>query len=606
MTAVAQLRRNRTIIPIALTAAVLLASFVAGLRGGVATSLSFLDIDITALTAAISSNKQGLVGHPYQGYEAVRNALRENGLTNQEANHRDNFRDYENITEALRAAANSDVCGSPLISQIFNDQGLIEFFHAAFWIFGVDVKSLYYFYFALLVSSIVIYLVVFWRDYAACALIFACAAAVFPFMSGFLFEQNQLISISSPRFLSTLGIIPLLYILLTFFAANSTSIRWTTLIALLLQSALLSFAIAIRSSSLWMEIAFGLAVIACIASAIVQWKRRGDRLMLQTLLLSRGAIALYVIAALFLCSSGRLFFALPNCGIGLGMHSFWHDIFIGFAEHPGSQSEFGFDHEITGDAISGEAAKRYAEENHLPYQTEPDIYVATRSSRLLGVDGVPFGSWQTYEHVMRSVVLDFVRRHPRYTLETFLIFKPLNLIHSLEQFFTIALKGLFGFEGVFLLVTIFAVGYFAPESAFVRGVKPIPRNTIKTIALTAAITAVIIITIIIFAYRYVTSGQEAVLIILFPILVIGFGCAVAPPSMTNFDGGLSHLKFQHIISIVAFCILVSTVPLIVVLTGTHLISDPAFLVMASILFCLIWLVSLERSMARRRAQLNGD
>src|SRR5207253_1731489 len=122
----------------------------------------------------------------------------------------------------------------------YNDQGLIEFVQAAFVMFGVDIKSMYYFYFTVLAASMLVFAAAFRKTYAAGVVLFGCAFAVFAFMPSALITNPELISVSNPRFLSTLGIVPLLHILLMFAQTRTSQMSWPALLGVIFQAALVS------------------------------------------------------------------------------------------------------------------------------------------------------------------------------------------------------------------------------------------------------------------------------------------------------------------------------------------------------------------------------
>lgn len=592
-----RIKSTSTIIPTVLALLVLGAAFVAGIRSGVADSIGMLDIDITGLTAALSSDTHGLQGSPYQGYEAVRDALRAHGLAMNALNFPRNFKDYDTLTAALQAGANVDVCGSPLISQIYNDQGVIEFMHAAFSIFGVNVQSLYYFYFTILMASVIAYLLVFRSSYAACALLFACAVSIYAFMPSILRDNSQLIGVSNPRFLSTLGIIPLLHIFLTFVLARSPLMNWRSFLALLFQAALVNFAVVMRSSALWMEIAFGIAVALYGCWIAMRCLKPATVTLLKSALYSRGAVALYVAAMLFVCTSARAFFLLPSCGVSLGEHTFWHNVFLGFRSNPQwhsvVQADFHFKPGIQGDELSYTAATEYAEENHLNYQTKPTIWVTNDLSRRLGADPLPFGSWDDYERIMKAVVFDFVRAHPLYTVETFLIYKPLALIHDLRDFFAQALKDLLFVKLLVLALMIAAIGRCAPRRSVATEWSSITPRKWRLVTVLAAVAATPIVVVIVHFRNWIPPGDFAFMAVLVPFLVAG-GAGTLLPILGRPKEDEQGLKFHQVTSVLAFCFVMSTAPLMVAYSDDYLIADQAFLAVTGVLFTLIWIVGWER------------
>jgi hypothetical protein len=543
---VASLWHLRTFVPIALALCVLWNAYSAGFVSGVAGATSHLYVNLNALTAALSSKVYGLKGHPYQGYRIVRDTLERSGLKVTPQNWPKNFQDHALLTSALAAASSVDTCGSPLVSEPYNDQGLSEFVQAAFWIFGVDVTSMYRLYFVLILVSVLAYVVTFWRNYVACTLLFACAVAVYSFIPGFIYNNDQLIGVSNPRFLSSLGIIPLLHILMMIAGADGRRTGWPSLLALLVQAALVSLAIEIRSTAQWMEIAlvavlFGLGAWAAFGG----WRNGQGAVALRSFALGPGAVALYVAATLFMMGSARALYLPPTCGTGLNVHTFWHNLLQGFTEHPEWREHIAAEQglaDLKGDNIAWTAAKRYVEKHHLSYQTQPSIWTEPSGPHPAGADPIPFGSWQTYEHIMRNVVFDFVRSHPKFVIETFLFYKPRMVMANLTEF-------------------------------------------VRTVI----------------AY----AGTLALVVLGVMLVILG---ALSPDPRLVPDA--NSRQFLRSAALVALSFVISLVPLWLVQTDVHLITDPGYLAIAGAVFPVAWLIGLLlrrlMSLARYRHALRGS
>jgi hypothetical protein len=419
-----RIKRGATLVPIAFALLVWVCAFFAGVSSGVATSFSHLYPNLIGAAAAISSQVDGLKGHPYEAYKSVRLALEKAGVSATEQNFPQNYRNYSLLSSALKSAESVDVCGSPLVSVPFNDQGAVEYTHVAFRLFGIDVKSLYYFYFVILGISVAAYLVSFWRDFVACVVLFGAACALCLFMPRYFSQVDQALTVSNPRFLSTLGIIPLLQIAFLI-VRGETALRWSSIASIAVQATILSFAFAARSSSSWMVLSVLLLAAFYVARAVAPTFRWTA---VYSAMNRRGATALMMVAIMLAFASVRVVLEPPTCGQGPNAHVIWNDIFLPFAFSPDWNERFGarYNYAVS-DQLSYTAAKLYVEEHHLPYPTEPNIFqVDNRTGDLL-----PLGSWTTYERVMRSVVFEFVRDHPWFALKSFLIYRPLRFVRAM-------------------------------------------------------------------------------------------------------------------------------------------------------------------------------
>jgi hypothetical protein len=407
------IKRKASCVPIAFSLILFGAAFFAGLSSGVATSFCHLGPNVIAAAAAISSQVFGLKGHPYEAYKSVLTAL-EKTLTVTPENFPQNFRNYALVNSTLHSAQSVDIAGSPLVSLPGHDPGTIEYTHAAFLLFGIDVKSLYYFYFVILGLSVTAYLLSFWRDYIACTILFGAACAIYSFMSGFVSNEVQLLSVANSRFLSTLGIIPLLHIAFLVVRGDA-GLRWSSIASTVIQASVLSFAYAARATSSWMLLAllvlFGFYLVRAFRPAFKQ----KTITFLSSVIRCRGLVLLLALTTVGAMYLGRQML-LPSAD--LYRHPVWHNIFIGFSQSPDWMSRFGKQYDDTeGDAISFTAARKYAQAHHMPPAYMPGIITIT-----------------DYETVMRSVVIQFIKEHPRFALESFLIYRPLTFPLAMRNF----------------------------------------------------------------------------------------------------------------------------------------------------------------------------
>jgi hypothetical protein len=439
---------GRTLAPIVLSAFMLGAAFFTGIASGLSGTASPLLINHIAFTAVISSEVDGLKGQPYEGYDAIKSALTKSiyDFTELESGlYARTFRDKAALNAGLREASTVNTCGSGLVMHSANDQGMIDFTRGAFWLFGIDVTSLYYFFFLLVGSSMLLFVCSHWRSYSACVLLFACACAVYAFMPSVVYSDPQLISLANPRFLSTLAIIPLFHILV-FLVRPDFSVRWQDLISLIGQAALLAFAYAIRNTTIWMLATVGLVFAVLIARPALQaWRTRS--MTLPAGAMTRCAVVMVLAATFFGISGFRSIYLPPSCGASLNSHPIWHSIFLGLSFNPEWRARFGADYDYAdGDDLSFVAAKKYAVAHHLPYQTEPSIWVNNPETQSMTGEPMPFGSWLVYEKVLRAAVIEFALRNPGYTLKALFIYKPVRFFHTLEDTISLMWNDLTGLK----------------------------------------------------------------------------------------------------------------------------------------------------------------
>lgn len=402
-------KRNLACFPTAFSFVLFVAAFLAGISSGVATSLSHLAPNTIGVAAAISSQVFGLKGHPYEGYKSVLTAMQKAGIAPTPENFPQNFRNYALLTSALHSAQSADITGSELISIASNDQGALEYTHAAFLLFGIDVKSLYYLYFVILGASVAAYLLSFWRDYVACTVLFATACAIYSFMPGFLFREEQLMSVATPRFLSTLGIIPLLHISFLVVRGN-VALRWSSVISIIIQASVLSFAYTARSTSSWMFLTLLVLVAYYLARILGPTFKQRTIIFVSSVMRHRGVIILLVLTTVTVLQLGRSMFVPRG---DLYSHFVWHEVFYGFQFSPDWNSRFAAQYNYaTHDSLSYTAAEMYAQAHHnIPHRTNAE-----------------------HDAVMRSVVFQFIYEHPIFALKSFLVDRPHSFIGPIYNF----------------------------------------------------------------------------------------------------------------------------------------------------------------------------
>ena len=445
--------RNLTCIPIVFSIVALIGAFFAGISSGVATSVDHLVPSITGIAAAISAETFGLKGHPREAYRSVREALVNHGLDNGVPGFNpNNFRNYKLIRSAFESAEHAEVCVSPLVTVPFNDQGGIDFVQLAFRVFGINSTSFYYLYFVIVGFSAVAFLISFRRDYVACTALFAAACAIYSFLPGYVVGNDQLLSVANPRFLSTIGIIPLLHIAF-FVVRGEVPLRWRSISTIVAQSAILGFAYAIRSSSSWMMLTLLVLVAIYLAQALAPAFRWRQPAFIYSVTHRRAATVLLAFAALIAIGTASDLLLRPRCQKDEYSHVVWHNIFLGFSFSPQWKARFGplYD-DAEGDQLSFAAAKVYIKRHHLHYSTEPNIFLQDRQTG----DFNPLGSWAAYDELMRSVVFEFVREHPLFALKSFAFYRPLTFGRAMHAFSETALSTVP--TAAFVLALIMCIG----------------------------------------------------------------------------------------------------------------------------------------------------
>jgi hypothetical protein len=465
--------RARILLPVAFSIVLLVATFSIGLVNGVASSMSDYTINRVSLGAVVSSKLLGLRGHPYSSYKAVDEKL----ATSLPKAMRDGaqvIHGTAGIDRALAAAASTEVCGDTTIFHAWNDQGLVDYTRASFAMFGVQIRAVYYFYFVPLALSAGLYLVAFWRSYSACALLFACMAATFLSVGAYLPATSE--NVWSTHYLSTLGIIPALHIAL-YLLRPRERLSWWEICGVIGQAAVIALSYAIRMTSAWII----LGLLGILAFNLIGGPRtlRQSGLLARVcgLLFRRGAVVLVALAAILTINAVRVQFLTPSCDTSLGRHTLWDTIFIGLEFHPEWEARFGalYGHKRD-DALARAAAERYAREHE---GFSGPLYRSTEQTEKTTSEQMPFGSFLVFDDVLRAAFFEFLRQHPRFVLEDFLLYKPIELLRDLGRytFLSIGEEIPAGFIAalVLMIVAVGLAGAFGPRREADRDATPEPH-----------------------------------------------------------------------------------------------------------------------------------
>jgi hypothetical protein len=580
------IKEKASLVPIAFSLIFFVAAFFAGISSGVATSFSAYPTTLVGTAAAISSQVYGLKGHPYQAYNGVITSLEKSGLIATAENYPQNFRNYALITAALHAAQSVDLtqnadfiavpnympdhAGTTLVSDPGNDQGVIEFIHAAFRLFGIDVKSLYYFYFVILGVSVAAYLASFWRDYIACTVLFATACAIYSFMPGFVYHENDLVSLATPRFLSTLGIIPTLHIAFLIVRGDAPH-RKSNIASTVVQSVIISFAYAARGSSMWMLLALLALFVLYLVRVLGPTFKQKTPAFVASVIRRRGVFALLAIAIAATLGVTRAEFLVPQ-GDNY-RHAVWHNMFLAFETSPewgpGFSSEF---NDKRGDAISEQAVSLYLATHHMP---PIDAKI----------------TWATWETVLRSVTIDFIKEYPKLALRSFLVDRPAGLITSLGAFRDAVRSSVPVYVYWVILGMCCCLGILGSDTALQRH-SPTFWFAICVLALTLSFALPLVLPFLVYTVAYLILNQAFLVVTLWAVL--GVCCCLR---ILISDTAHQRLTFLDAICVLALSFAVSLFPGFLVYTAVYTVSDQAFLLVTILIALTVWTYALITSLS---------
>lgn len=340
--------------------------------------------------------------------------------------------DAEQLNRALKAAASlGDLKPRPgLFTGIEpvepQDLGGADFYWLGFKLFGLKVQSWFNLYYLLHVGSILLFIGAYWRRLDATLVLLPLVAGHF-LAQGFLIgvPPEQIFGVATPyaqRFIAALGIISGLHI--AFAVMRPTPRTIANVVLLASQTAILTFVISIRSSAmwelLWPATIVGLFIVALLAHHwnLLRWRLRVKPVEVLHRVLGWPVVTLCAVLVLMTAFNSAHTNPLYKFSDEfIDHHMFWHSAYASLPVHPEWASRFGkYLLNDQGQPAGGDELPMVAGQKWLAAH-----YGLSKSYMLSPVRG---WRYRTTERIIREVYLDFLMRHPRYTLELHLIYKP--------------------------------------------------------------------------------------------------------------------------------------------------------------------------------------
>jgi len=314
------------------------------------------------------------------------------------------------------------------------DSGYMDFVDLAFQVFGKEIGSPYYLYFLLLSMSSLVFIICFNNSLFSLLILYLFHYTLNQFVALDLLDAWSLESVTNPRFLTTLAIVPVLHLTLLLLCRARPSVMAFSLA--LPQAALMVFAANLRTSAFW-------TVIALTLFCIVLWavSRRRDALI--RCWPGGMVVALTLAAAIFvgLSSDPRL----AEQGWTRN-HGFWSSVYYSLQHHPDWQRKSAALHGgTTGDGPALAAVQAYMDRHGLS-----DDKSAFRDDGYLRNTHV--------ERYLRGAFFEFLAKDPTYVLETFLVYNSLSIFNLSHRGFAWSLIAEIGWGFATLLLFFAAAG----------------------------------------------------------------------------------------------------------------------------------------------------
>jgi hypothetical protein len=367
-------------------------------------------VSIHAVPVAIATLYHGLP-HDYTSRKAFALAFQDADMTFQ-----------EKVDAALKASVDEE---SEKYYWAADDRGMADFVIGAFKLFGPKERSLYRFYFVVLLISLVAYAVAYYRNTAALALAVFALAGVAAFQSilplvdeaTFLAMANAdkrmaPVGMFEPRALDVLTMLAVLH--LSLYAWRTPKPGILNVVMLVVQVLVFVFVYHARSSLGWQVVA--ILLLSVLVLGYRSWAGGKQRLrqitvaLLPVLFLAAGLAALQVYKRQ---AYDPLYFAEA------GSRTFWHNALMGLgsSRHLGEKYGLGVDDRMIVEAVVKHAKGRMGD------RLGPE-WEAQKILESLGGHGI--FDWKTYEIEARSLYFEIISANKRRAAVTYLIRKPLE------------------------------------------------------------------------------------------------------------------------------------------------------------------------------------
>jgi hypothetical protein len=297
-----------------------------------------------------------------------------------------------------------------------DDIGYVDFVRAAFWTFGLHIRSLYYLFFLIYGISLLLALVERAQDRVGQGIILITASIVYAscYYADFLLapEPTGSGNMMNPRFMPVLGLIPTVHIILVL--VDGIRPKWSKMALLIPQACFVFFAVHVRATAVWLLAALVLAMFILSLPLIMDGvrSRAAFRVLASRLLNAQwpALMSLMIILGGLKIVSISLHPSYKEGG-WLQHHAMWHSIYYSLQYHPAFVERYGADHYgMAGDAMPVGAALAYVKEH--PDEDKPEIYLVPGERAL---------KYSEMERLSKLAFFQFLQRDPWFVVEAFAV-----------------------------------------------------------------------------------------------------------------------------------------------------------------------------------------
>jgi hypothetical protein len=417
---------RRFIVPVAALALLMAAIFRVGIEKNMVGTFSGNDWGryLFALGATLTKFRLGTGGYVIDS--AIEGQLMLGGLNADPptwprlgAKYPDNWHDPELMQRALDRALHADIpppTDDRLRGSHGDDVGLATFTALAFSLFGMKISSLYYTFFVLLGTSLLIFVITYRRSPVSLSCAILMLLALYTLCASDVVNLIQQVPPyrggPGTEIKEVLAAIPALHVLLAWLLPVRR-FSTTDYVALALQAAILAFAIHVRWPVLWVAP----ALLVYVAITIIV--RRAWRELLP-------AGVFTTVLAVGIIAPTALAHPIYRIDADLLHHPLWHNMLTSLQYHPAwAERYLAGVNGAGGDDVPGIVAKQ--EIARLPAEERGQYFYRN-------LPGYPNPS--AVNQFARKRFFDIAREDPQMVLETFLVILPRMLWAQIANYHT--------------------------------------------------------------------------------------------------------------------------------------------------------------------------
>jgi hypothetical protein len=381
------------------------------------------------------------------------------------------YRNYQQaINDAIQKATLLTEVDKSRIHAYTNDQSYLYFTIAAFWLFGIKIQSLSYFWLSYLLLSTLSFAVVYRSKIANLLLLWCLLVSIFLLVMANPGVGKQLITVHNNRFLPILGIIPLLHVVLSMGLRQKNSVDW---LLTFVQIAMLVFVFFLRGSAQWMLIAMVLASFFLLINNRI--KSNAVEGVFSVLSIAKAVVlrmapvilvfACFVVVKIIL---PRFLHEEYTKDLWASSHVVWHGAVIGLTVDPVLMQRYVCSDVVLTDQLSGfrqikckdipQPVSRFTRAANARVSDMHGFQAAVKYLRERGSDeqvGTKIRNpryfhikWTRYDEIMRKVYFEILRRNPYDLLYVYAVVNPVRY-----------------FKEATMYIRYFAIGLLKPEVA---------------------------------------------------------------------------------------------------------------------------------------------